>query len=140
MLIVASMVQAEAQTAHDMPLVASVIYNRLKAGMMLQFDSTTRYAVDNYTRPLTVSQLKSPSPWNTHTHTGLPPTPINNPDLAAIKAAASAPHDQLPLLRLQAVQRFAGLREQLLASSSPTWPPSTPPRARTGSAPKKRCK
>jgi peptidoglycan lytic transglycosylase G len=90
-LIVASMVQAEAQTSHDMPLVASVIYNRLSAGMMLQFDSTTRYAVDNYTRPLTVSELKSPSPWNTHTHTGLPPTPINNPDLAAIQAAASAP-------------------------------------------------
>jgi UPF0755 protein len=90
-LIVASMVQAEAQTAHDMPLVASVIYNRLSAGMMLQFDSTTRYAVDNYTRPLTVSELKSRSPWNTHTHTGLPPTPINNPGLAAIRAAASAP-------------------------------------------------
>jgi uncharacterized YceG family protein len=90
-LIVASMVQAEAQTSHDMPLVASVIYNRLSAGMMLQFDSTTRYAIDNYTRPLTVSELKSSSPWNTHTHKGLPPTPINNPDLAAIQAAASAP-------------------------------------------------
>ena len=90
-LIVASMVQAEAQSSHDMPLVASVIYNRLSAGMMLQFDSTTRYAVDNYTRPLTVSELKSSSPWNTHTHKGLPPTPINNPDLAAIQAAASAP-------------------------------------------------
>jgi UPF0755 protein len=90
-LIVASMVQAEAQTSHDMPLVASVIYNRLRAGMMLQFDSTTRYAVDNYTRPLTVSQLKSSSPWNTHTHKGLPPTPINNPGLAAIQAAANAP-------------------------------------------------
>lgn len=94
-LIVASMVQAEAQTTHDMPLVASVIYNRLKAGMMLQFDSTTRYAVDNYTRPLTVSELKSSSPWNTHTHTGLPPTPINNPGMAAIRAAAGSPQTTL---------------------------------------------
>jgi peptidoglycan lytic transglycosylase G len=65
-----------------------VIYNRLADGMMLQFDSTTRFATGNYTRPLTVSQLHSRSPWNTHTHVGLPPTPIDNPGLAAIQAAA----------------------------------------------------
>ncbi len=90
-LIIASLVQAEGQTAHDMPLVASVIYNRLHDGMMLQFDSTTRYATNNFSRPLTVSELKSPSPWNTHTHTGLPPTPINNPAMEAIRAAANPP-------------------------------------------------
>jgi UPF0755 protein len=87
-LIIASMVQAEAQTAHDFPLVASVIYNRLRLGMRLQIDATTRYAVGNYTRPLTQSQLNSPSPWNTRVHAGLPPTPIDNPGLAAINAAA----------------------------------------------------
>ncbi len=90
-LIIASLVQAEGQTTHDMPLVASVIYNRLHDGMMLQFDSTTRYATGNFTRPLTVSELHSPSPWNTHTHAGLPPTPINNPGLTAIRAAANPP-------------------------------------------------
>ncbi len=90
-LIIASLVQAEGQTAHDMPLVASVIYNRLQDGMMLQFDSTTRYATGNFSRPLTVSELKSPSPWNTHTHTGLPPTPIDNPAMEAIRAAANPP-------------------------------------------------
>jgi peptidoglycan lytic transglycosylase G len=87
-LIIASMVQAEAQTAHDRPLVASVIYNRLAAGMPLQIDATTRYATNNYAAPLTLAQLNSPSPFNTRIHKGLPPTPINNPGLDAIVAAA----------------------------------------------------
>lgn len=87
-LIVASMVEAEAQTARDRPLIASVIYNRLAAGMPLQIDATTRYATDNYTQPLTVAQLNSPSPYNTRLHKGLPPTPIDNPGMASIQAAA----------------------------------------------------
>lgn len=87
-LIVASLVQAEAQSSHDMPLVASVIYNRLREHIMLGFDSTTRYATGNFSKPLTQSQLASRSPWNTRDHFGLPPTPINNPDLGAIQAAA----------------------------------------------------
>jgi uncharacterized YceG family protein len=87
-LIIASMVEGEAATARDRPLVASVIYNRLKAGMPLQIDATTRYATGNYTKPLTVSELNSPSPYNTRIHKGLPPTPIDNPGVAAINAAA----------------------------------------------------
>jgi UPF0755 protein len=87
-LIIASMVEGEAATARDRPLVASVIYNRLKAGMPLQIDATTRYATGNYTKPLTVSELNSPSPYNTRIHKGLPPTPIDNPGMAAINAAA----------------------------------------------------
>lgn len=87
-LIIASMVQAEAATAHDRPLIASVIYNRLAAGMPLQIDATTRYATGNYTEPLTQKQLNSSSPYNTRIHKGLPPTPIDNPGLAAIQAAA----------------------------------------------------
>lgn len=87
-LIIASLAQAEAEAPHDFPLVASVVYNRLRDNMRLEFDSTTRYATGNYNHPLTVSQLHSNSRWNTHTHAGLPPTPINNPDLAAIQAAA----------------------------------------------------
>ena len=87
-LKVASLIEAEAASARDRPLVASVIYNRLADGMMLQLDSTTRYATGNFTRPLLVSQLRSPSPYNTHTHFGLPPTPIDSPGLAAIQAAA----------------------------------------------------
>jgi len=87
-LIIASMVQAEAATAHDRPLIASVIYNRLRLGMPLQIDATTRYATGNYTKPLTDSQLNSNSPYNTRIHKGLTPTPIDNPGLASMQAAA----------------------------------------------------
>jgi len=87
-LIIASMVEAEAQVARDRPLIASVIYNRLARGMRLQIDSTTRYATGNYMRPLTRAQLDSPSPYNTRLHKGLPPTPIDSPGLRSIQAAA----------------------------------------------------
>ncbi|HET9720466.1 MAG TPA: endolytic transglycosylase MltG [Solirubrobacteraceae bacterium] len=87
-LIIASMVEAEAATQHDRPLVASVIYNRLAQHIPLGIDATIRYAVNNYTTPLTLSQLASPSPYNTRTHDGLPPTPIDSPSMASIQAAA----------------------------------------------------
>ena len=91
-LTVASMIEGEAQKASDRALVASVIYNRLRHGMPLQIDATTRYATNNYTRPLTGAQLNSSSPYNTRIHRGLPPTPIDNPGLAAIQAAAHPAH------------------------------------------------
>ncbi len=87
-LIIASMVEAEAQVARDRPLIASVIYNRLARDMPLQIDSTTRYATGNYTRELTQAQLNSRSPYNTRIHKGLPPTPIDSPGLSSIEAAA----------------------------------------------------
>jgi uncharacterized YceG family protein len=87
-LIIASLIEGETPTVHDRPLVSSVIYNRLANGMMLQLDSTTQYATGNFTRPLTVSQLHSRSRYNTRTHLGLPPTPIGNPGLASLQAAA----------------------------------------------------
>jgi UPF0755 protein len=88
-LIIASMVEAEAQSAKDRPLVASVIYNRLRLGMPLQIDATTCYLVGG--EPCNLSQSKlldSPSPYNTRIHKGLPPTPIDSPSLTAIQAAA----------------------------------------------------
>jgi UPF0755 protein len=87
-LIIASMIEGEASTEQDRRDVASVIYNRLKDGMPLQLDATTRYATDNYTEPLTDGQLNSKSPYNTRNRTGLPPTPIDDPSLASIQAAA----------------------------------------------------
>ncbi len=87
-LIIASIIQGEARTAADRGLISSVIYNRLRARMPLQMDDTVRYATGNYDTPITVPQLASSSAWNTYTHAGLPPTPINNPGLAAIQAAA----------------------------------------------------
>jgi UPF0755 protein len=87
-LKVASLVEGEDASVKARPLVASVIYNRLADHMMLQMDSTTRYATGNFTKDLTQSQLASRSPYNTRTHFGLPPTPINSPGLASIEAAA----------------------------------------------------
>jgi uncharacterized YceG family protein len=87
-LIVASMVEKEAETQKDRPLIASVIYNRLREGMLLQIDATVRYAVSNYKSPITESQLHSSSPFNTYVHKGLPPTPIANPSLSSMQAAA----------------------------------------------------
>jgi uncharacterized YceG family protein len=87
-LIIASIVEKESATRHDDPLVASVIYNRLKDGLPLGMDSTTRYEFNDYSKPLTNSQLAAPSPYNTRLNKGLPPTPISNPGLAALQAAA----------------------------------------------------
>ena len=88
-LIIASMVEREAQLAKERPLIAAVIYNRLKAGMPLGIDATIRYATNNWSRPLRQSELAIDSPYNTRKRRGLPPTPIGNPGLAAIKAAAA---------------------------------------------------
>ncbi|HUA44793.1 MAG TPA: endolytic transglycosylase MltG [Solirubrobacteraceae bacterium] len=112
-LIIASMVQAEAATAHDAPLIASVIYNRLALGMPLQIDATTRYITGNYTKPLTQAELNSPSPYNTRIHKGLPPTPIGNPGLAAIQAAAHPAHTNY----LYYVVKPCGNGEQVFSSN-----------------------
>jgi len=88
LLTIASMIDKEVMVPSERPLVAAVIYNRLHRGMPLGIDATTRYEFHNYTGDITRSQLQSPSPYNTRTHAGLPPTPIGNPGLAAIQAAA----------------------------------------------------
>jgi peptidoglycan lytic transglycosylase G len=87
-LTIASMIDKEVQIPSERPLVAAVIYNRLHRGMPLQIDATTRFQFHNYTGDITESQLQSPSPFNTRINAGLPPTPIGNPGLDSIKAAA----------------------------------------------------
>jgi UPF0755 protein len=87
-LTIASMVEHEAGLESQRKLVAAVIYNRLHEAMPLGIDATTRFATGNYTRPLTESELAVDSPYNTRTHTGLPPGPIDSPGLASIEAAA----------------------------------------------------
>jgi cell division protein YceG involved in septum cleavage len=87
-LIIASMIEREAIIEKDRPLIAAVIYNRLREDMPLQIDATIRYAENNWTKPLSESDLHIDSPYNTYTNTTLPPTPIGNPGLASIKAAA----------------------------------------------------
>jgi uncharacterized YceG family protein len=88
-LIIASMVEREAQIASERAKVAAVIYNRLKDATPIGIDATIRYATDNWTKPLKQSELNIDSPYNTRKRQGLPPTPIGNPGLASIRAAAA---------------------------------------------------
>jgi uncharacterized YceG family protein len=88
-LIIASMVEKEVQVPRERALVAAVIYNRLKAGMPLGIDATIRYGFDiPPTQAILQSQIDSDNPYNTRKRVGLPPTPISNPGLAAMQAAA----------------------------------------------------
>ena len=87
-LVIASMVEREAQVARERPLIASVIYNRLSDGIPLGIDATIRFATNNWTRPLTESELAVDSPYNTRERQGLPPGPIGSPGLASLQAAA----------------------------------------------------
>ena len=98
LLTVASMVEREAQLPGDRAKIAAVIYNRLRIGMPLGIDATLYYAVEEArgiatdTHELTESQLHIDSPYNTRTRHGLPPTPISNPGMASIEAAAHPAH------------------------------------------------
>jgi len=91
-LIIASIIQSEAKVPGDFPKVAAVIYNRLKLGMRLQVESTVRYFLHDFTQPVTGAQLAIDNPYNTYVHAGLPPTPIGNPGLEALIAAAHPSH------------------------------------------------
>jgi UPF0755 protein len=88
-LIIASMIEKEVVAPEERPLVAAVIYNRLRERIPLGIDATIRYALDvPATESLRVSQLEHPTPYNTREHQGLPPGPIANPGLASMQAAA----------------------------------------------------
>jgi UPF0755 protein len=92
-VVVASLVQAEASRPEDMPKVASVIYNRLRDNMPLQLDSTLHYAVDSRGVVQTSPHLRSlKSAYNSYTHTGLPPTAIDSPGTRALQAALRPAH------------------------------------------------
>jgi uncharacterized YceG family protein len=89
-LIVASMVERETVAPEERPLVAAVIYNRLAKGMPLSIDATIRYGLGiPGTSALTKAELAKDTPYNTRLHTGLTPTPIGNPGLASMRAAAA---------------------------------------------------
>ena len=87
-LIIASMVEKETFAPEERQLVSAVIYNRLHERMPLGIDATIRYYENNWSRPLRVSELERPSPYNTRLNRGLPPTPIGNPGLKSMRAAA----------------------------------------------------
>jgi uncharacterized YceG family protein len=88
-LKIASMIERETLAPDERRLVAAVIYNRLHDQMALGIDATLRYGLNiSPTKSILESQLQNPTPYNTRLHLGLPPTPIANPGLASIQAAA----------------------------------------------------
>lgn len=105
LLTLASIVEREAAIPSDQPLIASVFLNRLALGMALQADPTVQFAVAPpgsepgpegwWKRDLTVDDLALDSPYNTYAYPGLPPGPIANPGIAAIRAVVDAPETDL---------------------------------------------
>lgn len=87
LLIIASIIEKES-CRNEMSQVAGVIYNRLRDNMKLQIDSTVIYGVKNFDGNLTKKHLKTNNVYNSYLNFGLPPTPISNPSLNAIKASA----------------------------------------------------
>jgi UPF0755 protein len=88
-LIIASMIEEEVQVPRERALVAAVIYNRLRRDMPLGIDATIRYGYDiPPTQAILRSQLENDHPYNTRKRLGLTPTPISNPGLASMQAAA----------------------------------------------------
>lgn len=85
-IILASIVEAEALLNDEKPLIASVYQNRIAQKMKLDADPTVIYGLGGLSHPLTKSDLESESPYNTYQRRGLPPTPISSPGLDAIRA------------------------------------------------------
>lgn len=85
-VILASIVEKEAQKAEERPIIAGVLYNRLHQKIRLEVNATLNYVLTNKRAWLTNEQLNTQSPYNTYQHRGLPPTPICNPGLASIQA------------------------------------------------------
>jgi UPF0755 protein len=91
LIILASIVDREVNQASDRPIVCDVFFNRLKTNMPLGSDATVLYALGRANGTLSQEDLKVNSPYNTRNHPGLPPGPIANPGLDAIKACVNAP-------------------------------------------------
>jgi UPF0755 protein len=83
----ASLIEKESASPEERPLIASVIYNRIRAGMPLQIDATIQYVLDNPKDELSLDDLEVESPYNTYKHAGLPPGPIASPSRESIQAA-----------------------------------------------------
>jgi UPF0755 protein len=95
-VILASIIEREAITNEEKPVIAGILMNRLNAGIPLQVDATIQYAKGKnllngkWWEPVTIEEYKSVvSDYNTYLHAGLPPGPISNPGLEAIQAAAA---------------------------------------------------
>jgi UPF0755 protein len=88
-VILASVLEREGNTAENMGLIADILMSRLDIGMALQVDATLEYERGKGSAELSIEDLEEDSPYNTYTRRGLPPTPIANPGLTALRAALS---------------------------------------------------
>ncbi len=86
-LTLASIIQKEAVSTKEKPIISSVFHNRLKKNMQLQSDPTAVYGIDGFRRKIVPQDIRNANPYNTYRCKGLPPGPICNPDLGSIKAA-----------------------------------------------------
>jgi UPF0755 protein len=123
-LIVASMIERETVVPVERRLVSAVIYNRLRADMPLAIDATLRYGLGvPGNRPLTRKQLRTRSPYNTRLFKGLPPTPIGNPGVPSMRAAARpAPRNYLYYLRRpNSVRHFFTASEEEFCQKVREW-------------------
>lgn len=85
-ITMASLVEKEVRTSENKRIVAGILWNRLELGMPLQADAVFGYIFNRDTYSPSYEDLKVDSPYNTYTHTGLPPGPIANPGLESIHA------------------------------------------------------
>ena len=89
-LILASILEREANSVESMQEVANILLRRLDIDMPLQVDATMEYVLDKPLSELTAEDLREDSPYNTYTRFGLPPTPIGNPGADALRAVMNA--------------------------------------------------
>jgi UPF0755 protein len=87
LVTVASLVEKESANPEERPLIAGVIYNRIRSGMPLQIDATVQYALGKAKEDLKFDDLDVDSPYNTYKNSGLPPGPISSPSGESIQAA-----------------------------------------------------
>ncbi|MEI6209152.1 MAG: endolytic transglycosylase MltG [Desulfuromonadales bacterium] len=85
----ASVIEKEAVTPEEKPLISSVFHNRLRIGMPLQSDPTAVYGTRTFSGKVTRADIQRPSPYNTYLNRGLPPGPIGNPGAGSLQAALS---------------------------------------------------
>ena len=123
-LTIASMIERETVVPSERRLVSAVIYNRLKRDMPLAIDATLRYGLGvPGNRPLTRRHLQSNTPYNTRRFKGLPPTPIGNPGVPSMRAAAGpAPRNYLYYLRRpNSVRHFFTADDEEFCAKAREW-------------------
>lgn len=87
-VILASLIEREAKTDAERPIIAGILLNRVRIGMPLQVDATIQYAKNSW-RPISPRDRNLDSPYNTYKFSGFPPAPIANPGLSSLEAAVN---------------------------------------------------